>query len=114
MVLISLSVVLLVLHSLLEEREDKIIKLFFGKNIFWIVTALLYASLIIISLCTGKPQETSVNMYEKIFGADTLKWILSWNPFMVGICGAAFCTIWMTREWFLIYIEKRREKKIQE
>ena len=56
----------------------------------------------------------SANFHEKILGTDTLQWILSWNPYMVGICGVAFCLVWMMREWFLVFIEKRQEKKLKE
>lgn len=112
--LVSLSLVLLLLHSLLGERDEKIIKTYFGKNMFWIVVTLYYAMLIIIPSCVNMANETSINLYEKILGTDTLLWFLSWNPYMVGICGVAFCVVWMVREWFLIFIEKRQEKKLKE
>ena len=108
--LISLSVVLLFLHSLLGERDEKIIKSYFGKNMFWVVVTLYYAMLIFMSSCVNM----SINVYEKVLGTNMLQWILSWNPYMVGICGVAFCVVWMVREWFLIFIEKRREQKEQE
>lgn len=111
--LVSLSLVLLFLHSLLGERDEKIIKTYFGKNMFWIVVTLYYALLIIIPSCVNMANETSINLYERILGADTLLWILSWNPYMVGICGVAFCVVWMVREWFLVFIEKRQENKLQ-
>lgn len=46
------------------------------------------------------------NVYDKILGADTLQWILSWNPYMVGICGVCFCVAFRVRECFLAFIEK--------
>lgn len=112
--LVSLSLVLLLLHSLLGERDEKIIKTYFGKNMFWIVVTLYYAMLIIIAYCVNMSNGMSVNLYEKILGTDTLQWMLSWNPYRVGICGVAFCLVWMMREWFLIFIEKRLEKKLKE
>lgn len=112
--LVSLSLVLLFLHSLLGERDEKIIKTYFRKNMFWIVVTIYYALLIIIPSCVNMSNEMSINLYEKILGTDAMMWIMSWNPFMVGIWGVAFCIVWMAREWFLIFIEKRQEKKLQE
>ena len=111
--LVSLSLVLLLLHSLLGEYDEKIIKMYFGKNMFWIVVTLYYSMLIIIAYRVNM-SEMSANFHEKILGTDTLQWILSWNPYMVGICGVAFCLVWMMREWFLVFIEKRQEKKLKE
>lgn len=112
--LVSLSLVLLCLHSLLGERDEKIIKTYFGKNMFWIIVTLYYAMLIVIPSCVNMSNEMSINLYEKILGTDTVLWIMSWNPRMVGICGVVFCVVWMVREWFLIFIEKRQENKLQE
>ena len=80
---------------------------------FWIVVTLYYSMLIIIAYRVNM-SEMSANFHEKILGTDTLQWILSWNPYMVGICGVAFCLVWMMREWFLVFIEKRQEKKLKE
>ncbi len=106
--LVSLSLVLLFLHSLSGERDEKIIKTYFGKNMFWVVVTLYYALLIILPLCVNMSHEMSANIYEKIPGADILQWILSWNPYMVGVGGVAFCVVWMVREWFLVFIEERQ------
>ena len=102
--LVSLSLVLLSLHSLLGERDEKIVKTYFGKNMFWIIVTLYYAMLIVIPSCVNMSNEMSINLYEKILGTDTV----------VGICGVVFCVVWMVREWFLIFIEKRQENKSQE
>lgn len=109
--LLSLAFVLLWLHAMLGAQDEKIIKSYFGKNLFWIMATVCYATLILMVYCVNLTQGTELNFYEKILGHDTMEWMLSWNPGLVGICGASFCAIWMIRERFLIFIEKRHEKR---
>lgn len=108
--LLSLALGLLWLHAMLEAQDKNIIKLYFGKNKFWILATVCYATLILMVYCINLTQGTALNFYEKILGHDAMEWMLSWNPGLVGICGASFWVIWMIRERFLIFIEKRREK----
>lgn len=95
--LTSLSVVLLFLHSVLEERDEKIIKSYFRSNMFWVVVTLYYLSLLFMPLGVHVLQRMSIN-------ANTLQWILTWNPDKVGICGAFFCVVWVVREWLLDHL----------
>ena len=108
--LISLSVLLLVLHAVLEERDEKITQAYMRKNMFWIVATLLYVFLIPIERVIEMAQEMPVPIYDRLLGSNAIEWILSWNPTMVGICGAGFCLLWIIREWFLLFIEKQYEK----
>ena len=109
--LLSLAFILLMLHALLGERDEKIIKSYFGKNMFWIVVTAYYIMLIPLNYGISLSQGTPLDIYNKVLGSRTVEWILSWNPRLVGICGACFCVMWVIREWFLIFIEKRREKR---
>ena len=95
--LTSLSVVLLFLHSVLEERDEKIIKSYFRSNMFWVVVTLYYLSLLFMPLGVHVLQRMSIN-------ANTLQWTLTWNPDKVGICGVFFCVVWVVREWFLDHL----------
>ena len=95
--LTSLSVVLLFLHSVLEERDEKIIKSYFRSNMFWVVVTLYYLSLLFMPLGVHVLQRMSIN-------ANTLQWILTWNPDKVGICGVFFCVVWVVREWLLDHL----------
>lgn len=108
--LILLSVDFLFFHSLLGERDQKLIKSYLEKNMYWLASCAYYVILFIVSITINISQEIGINIYEKILGINILQWLLSWNPHMVGIGGLCFCIGWMAREWFLIYIEKQREK----
>lgn len=106
MLLLSLAFFLLFLHDLLGAQDERIIKSYFRKNKLWILATACYATLILMAYCVSLTQGTELNLYEKILGHDTMEWMLSWNPKLVGIGGASFCIIWMIREGFLIFIEK--------
>jgi len=112
--LISLALVLLILHSLLGERDEKIIKSYFGKNMFWIIVTVYYLLLALLDFSSVFTQGMTTRIYSAILGRSTVEWMRSWNPRLVGICGAIFCIIWVAREYCLIFIEKRREKREQE
>lgn len=112
--LLSLAFVLLWLHDLLGEQNEKTIKSYFAKNMFWILATAYYVYLILLEYSVNLVQGKAVNIYEMILGQDTIEWLLSWDPGLVGIGGASFCVIWMIRERFLIFIEKRREKRESE
>lgn len=112
--LFSLAFDLLCLHALLGMQDEKIIKSYFRKNLFWIVVIEYYVILIMMAYCVNLTQGTALNFDEKILGHDTMEWMLSWNPGLVGICGASFWIIWMIRERFLVFIEMWREKRERE
>ena len=109
--LISLAGVLLAGHALLGERTDKITKMYFGKNLFWIVVTAYYVNLAIMERCVAISNNTSFPIYQRVLGTENINWILSWNPELVGICGTVFCVGWMIREWVLVLIEKKRALK---
>lgn len=94
--MISFSVVLVIMYLLSGMRNEKIIKRYFRRNMFCIVSVAYYADLISLEVCLQ-------NLKKPI--NDTLQWILSWNPGMVGICGICFCVAWTLREWLLILRE---------
>ena len=110
MLLISLAVILLVLHWLLGERDEKIIKSYFSRNMYWFLAFLYYISLIVASITINMKNDMGYSAYEKILGVDKIKWFMSWNPGLVGIIGACFCVVWVLREYILIFIEKCRNK----
>lgn len=112
--LLSLASGLLYLHALLGQRDEKVIKSYFGEKLFWILATGYYVFLIIMVYSLSLGQGMAVNIYEVILGHDTFEWMLSWNPGLVGICGVSFWIIWMIRERFLVFIEMWREKRERE
>ena len=106
--LLSLGVILLFLHYLLGDRSEQIAKVYFEKNSFWITATLFYAVLFLAERSLAITNGFFLNLYEWMFGQKNIDWIMSWNPRLVGICGTFFCIIWMVRECFLVFIEKKR------
>ena len=106
--LISLAGVLLEVHALLGERTEQIAKVYFRKNLFWIVVTAFYATLALTEKSIAISTAASFPIHQRLLGARNVDWILSWNPELVGICGAGFCVGWMIREWILAFIEKKR------
>ena len=106
--LLSLAGVLLTGHALLGERTEEITKVYFRKNSFWIYVTVFYIMLALTEWSIAISNNTSFSIYQRLLGTENVNWILSWNPGLVGICGAGFCVGWMIREWFLVFIEKKR------
>ena len=106
--LLSLAGVLLMGHTLLGERAEQIGKVYFGRNSFWIFVTAFYTVLALMEKHIAVSTGDSFPIHQRLLGTEYFNWILSWNPELVGICGAGFCLIWMIREWFLVLIEKKR------
>ena len=106
--LLSLAGVLLMGYDLLGESTENIAKEHFRKNIFWVHVTVFYMTVALFGWSIVFSNSNSLNIYQRLLGTENVNWILSWNPGLVGICGAGFCIIWMIREWFLIFIEKKR------
>ena len=104
--LLSLAGVLLEGYALLGEVD--IAQVYFKKNVFWIYVTVFYTILAFTERSIAASRGPSFLFYHRLLGTENSNWILSWNPKMVGICGAGFCVGWMIREWFLIFIEKKR------
>ena len=110
--LLSLEGVLLTGHALLGERAEQIGTVYFGKNSYWIFVTAFYATLALTEKSIAVSAGASFPVHQRLLGARNVDWILSWNPELVGICGAAFCVGWMIRERFLVLIEKKRGFKV--
>ena len=106
--LLSLAGVLLGGHFLLGENMEDIAKVYFRKNIFWIYVSLYYMILALFGWGIAVSDRNPYDLYQRLLGTEKINWILSWNPALVGICGAVFCVSWMVREWILVFIEKKR------
>ena len=48
----------------------------------------------------------------RVFGYPFMNFLYSMNLRMVGICGLAFCLLWIAREKILILYRKRDEKRV--
>jgi len=107
---LSLTFVLLSSHGILRERDEDIIKAYFGKNIFWILATAYYVTLVLVYWNVTTIQDSKFNILGLVFGEQNLQWMMSWEPHLVGVCGTVFCIAWMLRERFLIMLENRREK----
>ena len=110
--LLSLAGVLLEGHALLGERAEKIGKVYFRKNLFWILVTVFYMVLALTEKSIAISTAAPVSIHQRLLGTENVNWILSWNPELVGFFGAGFCVIWMIREWFLVFIEKRASIKV--
>ena len=106
--LLSLAGVLLVGYALLGSRTEKINKAYFSKNLYWILATEFYVILAFMESNIAISDTASFPIYQRLLGTQNVNWILSWNPELVGICGAGFCVGWMIREWILAFIEKKR------
>lgn len=109
--LLSLAVVLLFLHCVLGERIESLTKRYLSKNIYWIMVGLYYIFLILLSDSGNIVGESTFHLFSWIFGKDTMDWVRTWNPGLVGIFGVAFCILWVAREGILLFIEKKWEMK---
>ncbi len=108
--LLSLSVLLLICHSMQVEKDEWIIKVYLEKNLNWIMAAGVYLSLILIAKGAALQGPVMAGLREKIFGSAAVLWIMTWDPQKVGIWGAVFCVIWMLRVRVLSYFQKIKEK----
>lgn len=106
--LLSLSFYLLLLNLLLGERDEKMIKTYFVKNLFWIAVILTYVLFMVTPLCIKMSQTMSINSYDILFGSKVTQWIMSWNPYMVGVVGGVFWLVWIIRERFLVVVENMK------
>ena len=107
--LLSLAVILLFQYSILKERDYAITRVYFKRNLFWIVISLNYLFMILT-----KYSLYNNTLLERWVGHDLINEIMTWKPMMIGICGLTFCIIWVGREYLLMFIESRREKKLFE
>lgn len=106
--LLSLSFYLLLLNLLLGERNEKMIKTYFVKNLFWIAVIMTYVLFMVTPLCIKMSQTMSFNSYDILFGSKVTQWIMSWNPYMVGVVGCVFWLVWVIRERFLVVVENMK------
>ncbi len=108
---VSLSIFLLFYHYILGERNEKVVKFYLQKNLYWIVATLFYASMALTESAIHMSSNTGFNIYERLFGKGFVDAFLNLNPEYLGIAGTVFCVIWIMREWLLIFIEKRIYQK---
>ena len=109
--LLSLAGVLLLGYDFLGESPEDIAKVYFRKNIFWIHVTVYYMILALFGWGIAISDSNPFDLYQSLLGTRNINWILSWNPALVGICGAGFCVSWMIREWFLVFIEKKQNAR---
>ena len=109
--LISLSAFLLFYYYLLGERDELIVKMYLGKNLYWVVIAVFYVSLITVDITVNNTTSLAYDMYKKMLGIERIATISELNLINIGTFGVAFCVIWIVRELGLIFIEKQIEKR---
>lgn len=106
--LISLSVFLLFYHYFLGERDEKLTKIYLGKNLYWFVVAAIYTSFSLAEMVIRITRNTVFAVYEELFGHEMVDNLLDMKPLYIGVAGAVFCLIWIGREKILFFIERRR------
>ncbi len=110
--LLSLSCILLFHYELLGERDPKITKAYFKRNLYWIIIAALYAEQVLLALSINSVEaKGGLNFFRKMIGERAYEMFAVCNPMMIGIGGVVFCLIWIGREQLLIFLEKQQEKK---
>lgn len=107
--LISLSFFLLFYHYVLTEKDQRITKLYLGKNLYWYVVAVLYVALLITGISFQNDANTA--WYEWLFGHEMADTLLDTNLLYTGIAGTVFCLVWIVRERILIFIDKHMGKR---
>lgn len=107
--MLSLSCVLLFAYSVISERDYAITRMYFGKNLLWIISAMYYGVLFLIDrdyiLNSGKVFILLV----RVIGKSSMDWMMSWKPGLVGICGFTFCVMWMLRDYAASHVEKKQK-----
>lgn len=102
----SLSVCLLFYHFILEDRSEKITKMYLVKNMYWLGTAAFYGLIIIYALEINMIVSSSDgDILKKVFEEDLIK-ISYYEPFKLGSFGMIFCLGWIIRENFLVFVER--------
>lgn len=99
---LSLSFLMLWLYYVLEQRNEKITRTYFGKSLFWKIAILGYITLILV----GMSERMSVSVYKSVLGEVRWDAFMSCNPVLVGIGGICFCTFWILREIVLEHRER--------
>lgn len=103
--LLSLAAVLFLQYFVLHTSDPNLIKLYYGKNFYWIiVTALYFVSILFGSLLakgglTWMPCKT------------LLQWLTEIELTKVGMAGFVFCIIWLVRERVLMRMESKQQAK---
>lgn len=105
--LISLSFFLLLYHYFLRERDEKITKIYLGRNLYWLVVAAIYTVLSIAGLVIRIIANAAPALDEGLAGHEMADNLLKMNLLYSGIVGAVFCLIWFGREMILFFIEEQ-------
>ena len=79
MTLVSLAIVLLGQYFMLTMKSQQITSMYFRRNIFWIVAAVLYIDIGLLF------------------------------SHQIGICGLLFCMFWMLREFVLVKLDSKKK-----
>ena len=85
--------------------------MYLGKNLYWVVIAVFYVSLITVDITVNNTTSLAYDMYKKMLGIERIATISELNLMNIGTLGVAFCVIWIVRELGLIFIEKQIEKR---
>lgn len=107
--LISLSFFLLFYHYVLTEKDERITKIYLGKNLYWYVVAVLYVALSRTGISIQNGANTA--WYERVLGHEMADTLLDINLLYTGIAGTVFCLVWIVREKILIFIDNHRGKR---
>lgn len=107
--LISLSFFLLFYHYVLTEKDERITKIYLGKNLYWYVVAVLYVALSRTGISIQNDANTA--WYERVLGHEMADTLLDINLLYTGIAGTVFCLVWIVREKILIFIDNHRGKR---
>lgn len=94
--LLSLSLVLLFQYTILNERDIQIMRMYFGKNEYWIIILIMYGSIFINGV-----QYRYMGTVNELFSRWFNVWpelVEKYDLFLIGICGMGFCTVWVIRE----------------
>ena len=111
--LLTLAIIMLFMHIQLNNRLSLFTEAFLGRNLFWVTASVQYIFILLVAYILNDPHISDSPVLSRPHISEFTDWLMSWDPIRVGICGAAFCILWMLRDWGLSYIETHAYEILQ-
>jgi len=108
--LFSIELGLLLYTLLIRYRDERVTRVYFAKNAYWLVCFLFYTNLFMLGVGDKYKISGIFGTFKLILGDAFLHWIMSCKPILVGAFGMFFCVFWIVREYMLVWLEKTQER----
>ena len=107
--LISIAYILLTQYIWLVSGGSKTKRIYSRKEFYWMIVCIDYALIFVVG-CVSETRFPQTGLGEFWYSFTNLLYRM--NLKMVGICGLAFCLLWIAHEKILIWYRKRDEKRL--